>query len=177
MPRALGHGAFACLSNHRRRCRGRDVVPNWDTPRTESVARELVPLKNDPEEMRETWVEAVEASNGQPTAAEVRERVDIRRNRVDKRGSRATHHEPGWFEQLGCVGEALGEVERRLDRLGAAITRKPNAKFTAQVEDVAERAATVAARLRELGEQKDRRGKGQRDYERVRDEIRRDGAE
>lgn len=128
------------------------MSPIGDIPSSESVARELAPLKDDPEEMREAWAEAVEVSNGQPTAAEVRQCVDIRRNRVEKRGSAATHHEPGWFEQLGGVGEALGEVERRLDRLGAAITRKPNAKLTAQAEDVAERAEAVAARLRGLGE-------------------------
>lgn len=128
------------------------LSPTGDIPAAERVARELVPLKRDHEEMREAWAEAVAVSNGQPTAAEVRERVDIRRNRGETRGIRATHHEPGWFEQLGGVGEALGEVERRLDRLGAAITRKPNAKFTSQAEVVAERAEAVAARLRELGE-------------------------
>jgi hypothetical protein len=42
-------------------------------PSTESQARELAPLRAEPEIMREVWQEAVERAQGQPTAAVVRE--------------------------------------------------------------------------------------------------------
>jgi hypothetical protein len=46
---------------------------------TEGSARELVPLKDDPEAVRDVWQEATERSNGRPTAAVVR---DVVRERV-----------------------------------------------------------------------------------------------
>lgn len=57
------------------------VSPNGDmpVPATEATARELAPLKDDPEVMREAWAEANERSDGKPTAAVVREVVSERR--------------------------------------------------------------------------------------------------
>lgn len=54
------------------------VVPQLGTapvPRSESVARELAPLRAEPEQMREAWSEAVEQHGPEPTAAQVREIV------------------------------------------------------------------------------------------------------
>ncbi len=57
--------------------------PNGDSdaagslPQTEAVARELVPLRPDPAEMREAWA-AVTARNPRPTAREVRAEVKAR---------------------------------------------------------------------------------------------------
>jgi hypothetical protein len=46
-----------------------DIAP----PAKERVARELAPLRAEPDEMREAWAESIERSNGdQPTAAQVR---------------------------------------------------------------------------------------------------------
>jgi hypothetical protein len=41
-------------------------------PATESQARELAPLLDDPEKLREVWAEAVERTEGKPTAAAIR---------------------------------------------------------------------------------------------------------
>lgn len=54
--------------------RALEVVSDpWVTPANERVARELAPLLDDPETLREVWVEA--SANGAPTAARVREVV------------------------------------------------------------------------------------------------------
>lgn len=45
------------------------------TPSSERVARELAPLRETPERMREAWAEAVSVSEGKPTAKDVREVV------------------------------------------------------------------------------------------------------
>jgi phage N-6-adenine-methyltransferase len=47
---------------------------------SERVARELEPLRVEPEVMREAWEEAVERHGPAPTAAQVREAVEPRRN-------------------------------------------------------------------------------------------------
>jgi hypothetical protein len=49
-------------------------------PATESQARELAPLLDDPEELREVWQRTVERTEGKPTAAAIRE---TRRERED----------------------------------------------------------------------------------------------
>jgi hypothetical protein len=43
-----------------------------DIPATESQARELAPLLNDPQELRIVWQEAVQRTEGRPTAAAIR---------------------------------------------------------------------------------------------------------
>jgi hypothetical protein len=48
------------------------VASEIHIPATESQARELAPLLDDPEELREVWDEAVERGNGAPTAAVIR---------------------------------------------------------------------------------------------------------
>jgi hypothetical protein len=56
------------------------VSPTGDTPRpsSERVARELVPLKGHPEQMREAWAETVAEHGPKPTAKQVRTRVNLR---------------------------------------------------------------------------------------------------
>src|SRR5262249_43089620 len=56
----------------------REVSPKGDTPRHETHARALAPLKERPEEMAAAWKEAVEAGDGQPQAAHVEEAVEAR---------------------------------------------------------------------------------------------------
>ena len=124
--------------------------PIGDSPVNEAQARELVPLLDQPDQLRETWIYVVDEGNGRPTAAQVRERVDAQRDRSEKRGTSATRHQRGWFELLGGVGEAIGEVERRLDRLETAVTRVPKPAFKTRAQETAGRVEAIAARLREL---------------------------
>lgn len=56
------------------------TVAGLPAPSSERQARELVPLLDQPEQMRETWSEALADHDGQPTAAQVRERVEPRSN-------------------------------------------------------------------------------------------------
>jgi len=49
-------------------------------PASERVARELTPLRDDPDLLREAWSEATAEHGPQPTATQVREHVEPRRN-------------------------------------------------------------------------------------------------
>jgi hypothetical protein len=52
------------------------VVPSGTTaPASEAVARELAPLRGEPDRLREAWTDAVEQHGPAPTAAQVREIV------------------------------------------------------------------------------------------------------
>jgi hypothetical protein len=42
-------------------------------PASEAVARELAPLLDEPEKLREVWSAAIDTFDGQPTAKQVRE--------------------------------------------------------------------------------------------------------
>lgn len=63
------------------------MAPIGAVPTTESVARELAPLRAEPTQLREAWSEAVERNGDKPTAAQVREVVDEKRN-----GNMAVHY-------------------------------------------------------------------------------------
>lgn len=52
------------------------TIVEGSPPKSESVARELAPLREQPEKLREAWTEAVEVSNGKPTAKDVRAVVE-----------------------------------------------------------------------------------------------------
>ena len=54
------------------------LSPIGDTPRSESVARELAPLRSEPDVLREAWVETVERHGPKATAAQTREVVRLR---------------------------------------------------------------------------------------------------
>jgi hypothetical protein len=54
--------------------------PNGNSrPASEAVARELAPLRDEPDDLRDAWEEAVSRFGEQPTAAQVREVVEPRR--------------------------------------------------------------------------------------------------
>jgi hypothetical protein len=56
-----------------------DLLPTGNIPMPvhERQARELAPLKDDPEKMAQVWAQAVEESRGQPTAATIQNvRID-----------------------------------------------------------------------------------------------------
>lgn len=59
------------------------MLPTGNTPDSERQARELVPLKDDPDAVREVYAEVVEQTDGQPTARAVREAVDRRLGRIE----------------------------------------------------------------------------------------------
>jgi hypothetical protein len=52
-----------------------EMLPVGNAPKSEAVARELAPLRSQPEAMREAWSRAVEEHGPAPTAAQVREVV------------------------------------------------------------------------------------------------------
>src|ERR1022692_1091232 len=54
------------------------TIADTPAPASESVARELAPLKNEPAQLRETWEEAVKEHGEKPTAKQVRQVVDRR---------------------------------------------------------------------------------------------------
>lgn len=55
-----------------------------DSPTNEAQARELAPLRAEPEVMREVWQEAVDRSSGQPTAQIIREvREEVKFTKID----------------------------------------------------------------------------------------------
>lgn len=49
-----------------------DVLPVGNTPANEAQARELAPLLDQPERLRETWQQVNEQTGGKPTAAAIR---------------------------------------------------------------------------------------------------------
>lgn len=55
------------------------TVEDRPAPASESVARELAPLRAEPEQLREAWTEALEQHGPSPTAVQVREVVRERR--------------------------------------------------------------------------------------------------
>jgi hypothetical protein len=55
------------------------VAPIGAVPASESVARELAPLRGDRDALRDAWGEAVDRGNGKPTAKQVREVVAKRK--------------------------------------------------------------------------------------------------
>lgn len=61
-----------------------------NVPKNEAQARELAPLKDEPERMAEVWKATVERKGGNPTAKDLREAVaDIVREEAEKAGVRA----------------------------------------------------------------------------------------
>jgi hypothetical protein len=55
------------------------MLPTGNTPPSEGVARELAPLRDDPDQVREAWAEVVERHGDSPTAAETRAVVNEKR--------------------------------------------------------------------------------------------------
>jgi hypothetical protein len=55
------------------------MLPNGNTPANEAQARELAPLKDDPDTLREAWQETLKRTDGKPTATDVRQVVAERK--------------------------------------------------------------------------------------------------
>jgi hypothetical protein len=80
------------------RIRSTIVERGLPAPRSESVARELAPLRQQPERMGAAWSEAVGQHGEKPTAKQVRDTVRKLEDRLlpnavrDKRGDTVNHH-------------------------------------------------------------------------------------
>lgn len=109
------------------------VSPIGDTsaPATESVARELAPLKDAPEQLHETWGKVVELHGPKPTAEQVRKVVAEQHedHRAEDHGDGDGEQAPkkrreklllGWSGRLDCTvmfceaftDDAIADLER-----------------------------------------------------------------
>ena len=98
------------------------LSPMGDSPVNERQARELAPLRDRPELMREAWSEAQHAGNGKPTAAIVRQAVadvaeqhDAARKRFladpPARPDRTPAYADGdWQARVGAAHRLLREI-------------------------------------------------------------------
>lgn len=87
------------------------VSPMGDTPNERQV-RELMPLKDAPEAVREVMAEANDRTNGQPTAAVIREIVQDRvrpEMKVHYSSDEVDWHTPP--EVLSAVADVLGTID------------------------------------------------------------------
>lgn len=109
------------------------VVTTGDTPapRSERVARELVPLRSDPDRLREAWERTVEEHGPEPTAKQVRQHV-----RPDAAGP------PSGFERASA--QITADIERR-----TALT----SHFWAAMKSVYRIKSSLDPALEELGRQ------------------------
>jgi phage N-6-adenine-methyltransferase len=76
---------------------------------SEAVARELAPLRGDPEKMAEAWRETIEQHGEKPTAADVREKVR------DKMGVHYSSETPEWGTPQSLFDELNIEFGFELD--------------------------------------------------------------
>lgn len=70
--------------------------------------------------------------------------------RIVRKRSQATQHPPGWFEIMGEAADHLLKAQKQLDKLDAAISRKPNADFRKRAGRYAGIADDIAERLRAI---------------------------
>lgn len=89
-------------------------VTDIPAPKTERVARELAPLRQEPEVMREVWRESVEVSGGQPTATVVR---DVREQVVAARAAVREHIRNEAKEAVAAMEEATSHISPETRRL------------------------------------------------------------
>lgn len=105
-------------------------------PLRESVARELVPLRAEPEELRDAWAEAVEQHGPQPTAAEVREVVEERKPRdLGVHFSSATDE---WATPQDLFDQLDSEFHFDLDVCALDSSAKCSAYFTPEQDGLAQ---------------------------------------
>ncbi len=108
-----------------------DVLPVGNTPASERQARELAPLLDQPEALRDAWQQANEQTGGKPTAAAIR--AVVRPAPVATVTTTTTH------KDSVQVDTGTGEV------LADAIAHYPELQHYA--EDRPEKAVTLAAAL------------------------------
>lgn len=117
------------------------TLPMGNMPANERVARELAPLKADPERMREAWAEAVEASDGQPTAKEVRETVKRRRPAEIACGGDADwmcrRQNEAALKLVTTANAAARRVQRNRDEIVRAIEHRHGSPRSHDVEVLA----------------------------------------
>jgi hypothetical protein len=89
------------------------VSPTGDSPATESVARELAPLREQPDAMRDAWAEVVEEFGPKPTAEQVREVVRVPPDPfVDDDDARVPDTRFELLEQMVAVAKMLPPPSR-----------------------------------------------------------------
>jgi len=93
------------------------VCPTGHIPTTERQARELVPLLDEPEELTQAWEEAMQVSDGKPTAAVVAEKVKRRLIGDDDRVRIIALHAEGKTQKqiaktIGCSQAAVSKIVR-----------------------------------------------------------------
>lgn len=97
-----------------------------DIPASESVARELAPLKAEPEQVQQAWQEAVQEHGPKPTAEQVR-RVVRRKTNVKPKPARASKRE---VEALaGTVWTRARALERSVAKLASASGQRPDVEI------------------------------------------------
>ena len=111
------------------------LLPNGNTPTTESVARELAPLKDQPEKLQEAWSETVEQHGPKPTAKQVKEVVRGKAEPTKAKPARPQNRKPskahkeevgrqqataitGALDVIGCCTRPEGPFGWALDVLG-----------------------------------------------------------
>jgi hypothetical protein len=98
-------------------------------PSSEAVARELAPLRDEPEQMREAWQDAVDEHGPEPTAAQTRGVVKRRQSPANRRQSPANNDVPR-SEQTDDEGvvralaeqAALNDYSRAVDGMTQALS-------------------------------------------------------
>jgi phage N-6-adenine-methyltransferase len=112
------------------------AIADTQGPRNEAVARELAPLRKEPEQLRETWAEAIEQHGPQPTAAQVREVVEERRNgKLDVHFSSATDE---WATPQDLFDVLNAEFGFTLDVCALDSSAKCERYFTPEIDGLAQ---------------------------------------
>lgn len=97
--------------------------PMGDSPSvTERVARELAPLRDEPERLRETYGKVIELHGAAPTAAQVREVVRGDRQEVVPHEDREVDRPPPSKRQQIREKAHVRRVDNAITRLGAMAT-------------------------------------------------------
>lgn len=91
-------------------------------PRTEAVARELAPLRAEPEQMREAWTETVREHGEKPTAKQVRETV---RKLEDRLLPNAIRDEHGDVVNKHAVHALSASVQVKVNELYRLVVLTP----------------------------------------------------
>jgi len=107
-------------------------IGNTPSPANEAVVRELAPLRDEPEALRETWDAAVQEHGEQPTAAQVRDVV---------RGGMAVHYSSDtdeWSTPQALFDELHAEFDFGLDVCATASVAKCPTFFSPEQDGLAQ---------------------------------------
>jgi hypothetical protein len=99
------------------------AIADTPGPANEAVARELTPLKDEPEQVQQVWQETVQEHGPKPTAGQVREVV---KRKAKPRAAKPAVPTKREVERLAYrVYERARALQRSLDQLAAAHEQKP----------------------------------------------------